>query len=411
MGHAILSPSSHARWSACPAGAQPEREPSTSPDALAGTAAHKLAEVCLTEPHLTPESFLGTQYSERHDTFLTGTDASVVAGMKCTEEMVEAVQHYLAFVRGLAQTGTLHVEMKVPIGELTGEENAEGTADAVVMHDDEGLTVVDLKYGHNPKSPVENGQLLMYAAGLVERSFGLLNPDRVTLVIAQPRVSKEFPAWTVPPGYLAEFIASTREAAKRAWEALQFATGEEPAEYFNPGVAQCRWCWRRSTCNALAEAIEKEVKAPAVPLEAFDDLDAPQSVAGDVLVAELSRRMGLTSLAEVWIKAVRGKVFELLSAGTDVPGWKLVPGREGQRRWDNPDEVVALLQAKRCKAAVMYDKVLRSPTQFEKHAPKNLWAAVADRVVRNPASLHVAPADDERESTTPTKVVDVEGWF
>lgn len=67
-------------------------------------------------------------------------------------DMAANIQTYLDLVRDIVKStgGTLMVEQKLPIGNLTGEEGAHGTADALIMTDDE-IIVVDLKFGMGEK--------------------------------------------------------------------------------------------------------------------------------------------------------------------------------------------------------------------------------------------------------------------
>ena len=60
-------------------------------------------------------------------------------------------------------TGILFVEQQLDISWITGEEDAVGTADAIVVRDGE-LIVIDLKTGHNNVDAKENDQLMGYAA-------------------------------------------------------------------------------------------------------------------------------------------------------------------------------------------------------------------------------------------------------
>ena len=129
--HATLSPSGAHRWTACPGSVRLcEDLPDTAGrDADEGTDAHTLAARCL----------------------LKGTDAAsyigetLPMGFTVDADMAEAVQRYVDTVRHLvvATNGGLLVEQEVPIGHITGEEGATGTADTVIAGRDE-LIVVDL---------------------------------------------------------------------------------------------------------------------------------------------------------------------------------------------------------------------------------------------------------------------------
>lgn len=87
-----------------------------------------------------------------------------------TEQMAEEVQMYVDYIRDLRDSipgAYLMIEQRVPIDHLTGEDGAEGTADAVIVCPDE-LIIVDLKFGYDPVSAEDNPQLQMYALGVIK---------------------------------------------------------------------------------------------------------------------------------------------------------------------------------------------------------------------------------------------------
>jgi len=116
-------------------------------------------------------------------------------------------------------------------------------------------------------------------------------------------------------------------------------------------------------------------------------------------------------LVEGWAKAVRAELERRMLAGGEVPGFKLVKGREGIRKFT--DELLAEQQAKsfRLKREEMYDFKLKSPTSFEKMYAdgiigKKQWPKLQALITRSEAGLSVAPAADKRPAVTITPVVD-----
>ena len=131
--HATLSPSSADRWMTCPGSVALSEGYADSSSAAAdeGTAAHELAE-----------------------RILRGAQGDALVGLcaqnfvEWTSEMLQDVLRYTSSVQALvgAVGGALMVEQRLPISEWTGEADAHGTADAVILAGTE-LIVADLKFG------------------------------------------------------------------------------------------------------------------------------------------------------------------------------------------------------------------------------------------------------------------------
>ena len=116
-------------------------------------------------------------------------------------------------------------------------------------------------------------------------------------------------------------------------------------------------------------------------------------------------------LVEGWAKAVRAELERRMLAGGEVPGFKLVKGREGIRKF--ADELLAEQQAKsfRLKREEMYDFKLKSPTSFEKMYAdgiigKKQWPKLQALITRSEGGLSVAPAADKRPAVVITPVAD-----
>lgn len=162
MAHAKLSPSSAKRWMTCPGSVElsKDRPDESSSFADEGTDAHELAARCL-ESGKNANDFLGETMGKGN---VVGAD------------MAYNVQAYVDYVRNMASEipgAQLLVEQRLPIGHLTGEEGAKGTADVVILGGEE-IIVVDLKYGRGVAVEAEdNPQLQIYGLGAV-REFGVL---------------------------------------------------------------------------------------------------------------------------------------------------------------------------------------------------------------------------------------------
>ena len=417
--HAKLSPSGADRWMRCPGSVVLSEgiEDTGSSYADEGTAAHFLAAWCLTH-NVDTKDFVGKVIAVLPDGTASFTFGDGAGGRLFTvdDDMARYVQGYLASVRRQAEGGVLLAEQKVPLSTYTGEADATGSADAIVVTHDGELQVHDLKYGAGKAVIAEgNNQLRMYALGAVEALEMAYDFNSVRVFIHQPRIFPEASEWAGSLADLEAFGAEVRAAASNvgvAQEATQEiinngVEAEWGAMFLNPGESQCQWCLAKATCPALSAFVAETVGAE------FEDLDAA-TVTASVAEAspdDLSVKMSAAPLIEQWIKAVRAKVESDLLAGVAVPGYKLVQGKLGNRQWADIDQAEALLKSMRLKVAEMYDLKLISPTSAEKLlapveggkpaiGPKQ-WKKVQEIIVRKEGGLSVAPASDKREAVNP----------
>ena len=363
--HAQLSPSSAVRWMTCPGSVRMcEGIPDTSSDAsLEGTMMHTVASHCLSR----------------------GTDAAGYVGVTDPEtglilqaEQAQAVQTYVDTVRDICETtgGKLLVEQRLSIWHMTGEEDAHGTADAVILTMDE-LIVIDAKFGRGVAVDAEeNPQLMMYAAAAYVEHELAYDFKRVRMMIVQPRLNAS-PEWTIPVTELNEFMEEVQFSAELT---------RQPDAPLVPSAKGCQWCRAKATCPAITNRI-------------MDDFDTVVPETADE--RDLARIMANADMIEKWVKAVRAEVERRLLAGEPVPGYKLVQGKKGNRQWADPDAAEETLKGMRVKHDQMYDYKLASPTSIEKLAkagdvgPRQ-WAKIQDLITQSEGQPSVAPESDKR---------------
>ena len=399
--HAKLSPSGASRWLACPGSVVlGEQYPDTSSAySREGTAAHTLAAMVLRSSSvINADDFLGEHIRVEDDK------------IKVTKDMVRYIQSYVDYVREAAQDKMLFIEVAVPIGHLTGETGATGTADAIIVDVHErSLTVVDLKYGMGvPVNAEDNEQLQIYALGALEECDMLADFTTVRMVIHQPRVREEPSEWTVERDVLRQFAEVVTAGADTVNAA---AARRDPASdawveaYLHPGEKQCKFC------------VVPKHECPAYRAEMLDVLGAPAATAEDF--AEMLIEPASDTTGDNWLSAIFGKIgmLEALckSARAEVErrcfanggtwnGHKLVRGREGPRKWSDPDAAEEMLKRFRYKVEEIYDRKVISPTSAEKlmkSTPKR-WAEAQSLITRSEGSLSVAPATDKRPAVAVT---------
>ena len=366
--HAKLGPSGAHRWVNCPASVSmeaqfPERD-KASPFAAEGTVAHAVAEFCLSNACNTSR-FAGKAFEEE------GFDI-VVDG-----EMVEKVQEYLDYVRGLG--GKLLVEERVDLSHWVPE--SFGTADAIVLKDGV-LHVVDLKYGRGvPVYAKNNPQIMCYALGVLHEFDFLYDISNVVVTIHQPRVDT-VSEWAISRGDLLAWGDDILRPGAQA------ALADDAP--FNPGEKQCRWCAAKPVCRALAEhnlvVASEGFSVVGDPVKPKD----PNKLDNDEIAQILPELNGLSD----WIKAVEAYALSQLERGEAVPGYKLVEGRS-LRKWADEANAEAALKRARLKVADIFTNKLISPAQAEKQLGKN-HKIIAEHVVKPAGKPAIAPVSDKR---------------
>lgn len=397
--HALLSPSSAERWMSCPGALFLEKgEPdNSSVHSLEGTAAHFLASECLSKGEH-PAQHLKKRIEIMPEGARWQGDLIQGPWFEADEDMVGAVNVYVQAVRKYAEGGTLFVEQRLPITTWTGEPDASGTSDAVILTADGELIVDDLKYGMGELvSPERNKQLMIYALA-AHREFSLVGDIKsIRLVIHQPRVLHAPQEWSCTVEELLAFGEDVAASASHALRVYNSATLETVGEHLMVTEKGCRWCKAAHKCPARDAHVTETIGAD------FDDLTTGAQIPPVGAGEELAKKLAACDLIEQWIKAVRGKVEAELFAGHPVPGYKLVQGKKGARSWIDASQAEAALKSMRLRVEEMYDMKVISPTSVEKifgekgSAPSvKRWNKLQELITQSEGKPSVAPESDKR---------------
>ncbi len=389
MAHALLSPSSAVTWMNCPGAPSLYKDmpEETSEYAEEGTQAHALAEQAAINE-------FSDDAADRAD--LTGDPEMVdcaVAWAECLRKVTEP-----GLMRGMQHTSTRRswkAEQAVNISHITGNPTDTGTCDFCALVVGGWLVVADFKYGRGvPVQCEENPQLMTYASALV-RSLRQ-HVHRVRLVIFQPRLSREPQVWETTVEHIDEFAAAAKAKAERAMKLV----GAEAltTDDLCPGEAQCRFCRAKPVCPALRQKVADETRADfeIVPTESAPTV--PALVVPETGEA-LSRALPWLETIEKWCDAVRKAAMSQLEQGNQVPGFKLVAGRRGPRKWLAGAE--ERLKAMRLRHDVIYEDKLVSPTVAEKAAKAGIigarqWKALQAFITQSDGAPTIAYEWDKR---------------
>lgn len=351
-----------------------------------GSAAHLVAATCLKQV-TEPTAYLGRKvvfYAEIDDpnTELEALSDTVdVAGKIVAYEHtldqtdIDIVTTYVDYINEQVRIhgGTLYVEQKLSIAHITGEPDAEGTADAVLVGQG-WIRVYDLKGGsgrvnaYTVVKPAEidlitdevitpavldpNAQLGTYSDAAVV-AFDLFGDvQTVTMTIIQPRLN-HVSEHTMSVADLKAFIAKLSKAALETM-------ADDPV--YNPTTDNCFHCPGRFDCEA------RESKVLAAVVADFPDLSEPKSrpVSDD----ELGAMYTILPMVRRWADDVEDRMMSALDNGKTVVSadgvpYKLVTGKKGNRQWSDEAQVKALVEEMRLHG-VMFKESLITPTQAEK---------------------------------------------
>jgi hypothetical protein len=325
--------------------------PPTSEYAKEGTAAHKVAEMCL-------EQF-PMQEAREYLSFVLE-----VEGTKFTvdEEMADAVQVYLDAIREDLNTCSKSFQMNLEKRfDLTWICNdLFGTNDCSIYDPETKLLrIYDYKHGAGTSVDVEwNPQLMIYALGAVFDAWDFtegLSVDQsvghVEIVIVQPRMEH-------PEGYVRRWVIATESLLYWAAAVLKPAalrTADPDAKLF--AGKHCKFCDAGAVCPEKA----KQACALAKTDFAKPIFPAPEHMTSEQ-IADIIEKV---PMFENWAKQVQVYAFGQAQRGVKIPGYKLV-AKKSNRKWvDDGSGVVKIL------GEAAYNRKVISPAQAEKIIKKN----------------------------------------
>ena len=353
--HALLSASSAHRWLECPPSAvaneaYPDQDTFFTEE---GTLAHEVAEFMARNGY----------YDKKN------------AKDGVTVEMVECAKEYADYIEEHKKSNDAIVLLEQRVDFSPWVPHGFGTCDCIIIQNDT-LTIIDYKYGQGVAvSAVDNPQMKLYALGAMNDYGIALDVKNIEMHIFQPRLNN-ISTDNLTVEALMEWADKT---VKPVAEKAITGTGE-----YAPGE-HCRFCQHGGKCRALTtlctEYLETHGLRIALPVL------APHEVA-DVLRME--------PMVTLWLKKVKDQALTTLMNGGELPGYKLVEGKLGNRKWKDEAEVAAALAPFYSKEEYTETRLL-SPAQMDKAIGKKKVTELLEGLIdRAPGSPTIAPITDNR---------------
>lgn len=367
--HALLSASSAHRWLACPPSAvAAELYPDPGSDfAREGTLAHEVAEWVASGKSKTQNLNKGLD-----DGF--------------TPEMLEHARTYRAYIDELIKGPDAVVLLEQRVDFSDWVPDGFGTCDCLIIQGDT-LTVVDYKYGQGVAvSAQDNPQMRLYALGALNDYGIAYDVQKVEMHIYQPRINN-ISTDTLSVDELTEWAEKVVKptAAKAAKGKGTYKAGAHCK--FCPHAGKCRTLTK--TCTEYVETHGMRVSVPTL---------APHEVA-EVLQFE--------PIVALWLNRVKAQALNTLLSGGEVPGYKVVEGKLGNRKWTDELQVAQALNEAGYSEADYTTVSILSPAGMDKAIGKKRAAELLEGYIsRSPGAPTLAPETDKRPSYNPADEFD-----
>lgn len=370
--HALLSASSSERWLNCPPSAVAS-EAYPNPDTeftREGTLAHEVAEI-IARAVLDRGAYKVERYDDG-SLDLEGKDL----GKDATQEMIDCADAYASYILEQTKSNKAVVLLEQKVDFSPWVPDGFGTCDCIIIQDDT-LTIIDYKYGVGvPVSAKDNSQMKLYALGALNDYGFAYDVSKVEMHIFQPRINN-----------ISADSITVEELETWATKVVK-PTAEKAAKgkgNYKPG-GHCKFCPHAGRCRALTkvctEYVETHSLRVAVPVL------APHEVA-EVLQME--------PLISLWLKRIKDQAMTTMLNGDTVPGWKIVEGKQGNRKWKDELEVAKALEAAGYSKADITETKLLSPAAMDKALGKKTVAELlADHIDRAQGAPVLAPETDKR---------------
>ncbi len=366
--HALLSASSAARWLACPPSAvAAEMYPAQDTDfTREGTLAHAVAETAI-NLRLRPCADCDTAAKFFRD-------GGVPSGY--TQEMVECADGYADYIQEQIKSDDAIVLLEQRVDFSPWVVGGFGTCDCIILQG-HTMTIIDYKYGQGVAvSAEDNPQMKLYALGALNDYGIAYDITQVEMHIYQPRINNISDCSLM--------VEDLMEWAEKTVKPIAAKAVKGKGDY--KAGSHCKFCPHAGKCRELTKTCTEYVETHS--LRAAVPVLAPHEVA-EVLQME--------PLVALWLKRVKAQALTTLMDGGEVPGYKVVEGKPGNRKWTDDQAVLAKLAEARYAFEDITETKLLSPAGMDKAIGKKKVAELLTKMIdRSPGAPTVVPVSDKR---------------
>lgn len=388
--HAVVTASGFERWSHCTASPRYEEqfpEGETTVYAAEGTLAHAVCEL----------------YGRKKFTIMsTRKFNSELKKLKENElwqdEMIKTAEVYIDFLTERAMqyeaTPTVMFEVRVDLSDYIPD--GFGTCDCVMIGGDT-LRITDYKHGKGvPVSSIDNGQMRLYALGALKLFYPIYADTikRVCTAIVQPRITEDVTEEWLTVDELKAWGEDIKPKAQAAYLGVgEFCAGE-----------WCRFCRGKAECRARAEyyaGFSRYIDAP-IAGRMETGVDPAYYNTPALSDAEIGALLKDAEGLAAWYADLQDYARDAILAGREIPGWKVVEGRQ-VRAFKDTDAALDVLRNAGYDDAVLFERKPLTLAQLEKLTGKKQFAELlGDQITRPPGKPTLVTLDDKRDPYTPT---------
>ena len=358
--HALLSASSSSRWLACPpsAAAAELYQDTDTEYTREGTLAHEIAEIMAKGTNdFTPDQVDGADW-----------------------EMVDCGRQYADYIAELSDDETVTLlEQRVEYSDWVPD--GFGIADCILIKGGT-IVVIDYKYGQGIAVSAEgNTQMRLYGLGAYQLLRDFYDIKIIETHIFQPRLDS-ISSDTIT---VEQLLAWAEDYVRPRAELASKGKGT-----YTPGE-HCRFCPHAGHCRELTRQCMKAVYSHGLRAKV-------ETMPG----FEIAEVLDMESMISLWIRRVKAQALEDLLAGKEIPGYKVVEGKMGNRKWTDEAQIISTLEGAGIPRDEYTETRLLSPAAMDKALGKKRAAELlSDLTSREPGAPTVVPETDKRPPYNP----------